>query len=230
MKKILYILLVISTISCTDSKWNGEWGATVGDCDEICTIYYSAQQEIMKNKELYDRDFPNKTERRKHVSKTEKGHRIESWYRVIDGIDTSKNDFSCELIYDSEKIGYLVKNLRIKKLDLTIPSNKNLEKDTVTIELEYYGWGCPCPQWITMDNKVLYESKSKEQKDKKLDLFWNVKPATDSLPNPFDLTDDMENLRFEFTGQFYVDPQFLGDEGEQGPAKTLLYYSVKHLN
>jgi hypothetical protein len=124
MKKILYILLVSLTISCTDSKWNGEWGATVGNCDEICTIYYSAQQEIMKNIELSDIDFPNKTERRKHLSKTEKGHRIESWYSVIDGNDTLKNEFFCEVIYDREKIGYLVKNLWIKKLDSTMPSNK----------------------------------------------------------------------------------------------------------
>lgn len=211
-------------VSCSDSEWNGEWGATVGDCDEICTVYYSAQQEIFKNKELFDRNFPNITERRKHVSKTEKGHRIESWYRVIDGIDTSKNEFSCEVVYDSEKVEYIVKNLRIKNIDY-----KKLENDTVTIELEYYGWGCPCPQWITVNNKIQHESKNKGQKDKNFDLFWNVEPASDTLPNPFDLTDDMENSRFEFTGQFYVDPQFLGDEGEKGPAKTLLYYSMKHI-
>ncbi|KXX66499.1 hypothetical protein [Flammeovirga sp. SJP92] len=108
-------------------------------------------------------------------------------------------------------------------------STKILENDTIVVELEYYGWLCPCPQWITKKNKIIYESTNAVNKDKDLSLFWNIKPANDSLPSPFDLTDDMENLRFKFTGQFYVNPQFLGDEGEKEPAKTLLYYSVKHL-
>lgn len=216
-------------LSCSNSKWNGEWGATVGDCDEICTIYYTAQQELMKDRKLYDKDFPNKEQRRKHVTKTENGHEIKSWFRIINKTDTMINQFSCEVVYDKEKIGYVIKNLKIKEPNLITNFSKELENDTVVVELEYYGWGCPCPQWITKNNKVIYESKDKGSEDKNLSLFWNVKPANDSLPNPFDLTDDMENLTFEFKGRFYVEPQFLGDEGEQGPARTLLYYSVSHL-
>lgn len=229
MKKIIQILLIISIVSCSDSEWNGEWGATVGDCDEICTIYYTAQKELMKDRKLYDKDFPNKEERKKHVAKIENGHEIKSWYRIINNTDTTINRFSCSVIYDNEKIGYVVKNLKIKESNLKTDFTKELENDTVTVELEYYGWMYPCPQWITKENRVIFELKDKGSKQNNLSLFWNVKPANDSLLNPFDFTDDMENLRFEFTGQFYDDPQFLGDEGEQGPARTLLYYSVKRL-
>ena len=133
-------------------------------------------------------------------------------------------------IYDS--LGVIRKKVLFNNDSLIgepVMFDKNaLEKDTVLVVLEYSGWGCPCPQWITSENKLIYESRKTENEPKKLDLFWNVKPAHDSVKIPFDLTEDMENLKFEFKGQFYVEPQFLGDEGEQGPAKTFLYYSVKH--
>ena len=228
MKKYQFIIILFTT-SCSDSKWNGEWGATVGDCDEICTIYYSAQQEVMKYDELNEFEFPSEEEQRIHVKPSENGHSIESWFRIIKDTDTSINEFSCEVLYDEATIRYVVKNLKIKELNLISSSSEKLESDTVKIVLEYYGWGCPCLQWITSENRAIYESSKNEQKDKQLHFFLNVKPANDTLPNPFELTSDMGNLRFEFTGQFYVDPQFLGDEGEQGPAKTLLYHSVKHL-
>lgn len=107
--------------------------------------------------------------------------------------------------------------------------NNKLEPDTIILTLEYYGWGCPCPQWIKPENKIIYESLIETtDSNNNLDVFWNIIPANDSVKNPFELTDNMEDLIFEFTGQFYVEPEFLGDEGEQGPAKTFLYYSVKH--
>ncbi len=118
-------------------------------------------------------------------------------------------------------------NQSIEELQV-ISNNKKLETDTVIVTLEYYGWFCPCPQWITPENKIIYESRNiKTDSTKKLNLFWNIKPKNDFVKNPFDLTEAMKNLTFEFKGQFYIEPQFLGDEGEQGPAKTLLYYSVK---
>lgn len=107
-------------------------------------------------------------------------------------------------------------------------SNK-LEDDTVIVQLEYYGWGCPCPQWISKENKLIYESKEGVSKEEGVNLFWYIKPANDSLPDPFELTDDMNRLTLEFKGRFFVEPQFLGVEGEQGPARTLLYYSVRPL-
>jgi len=224
MKITVFIISLFFIASCSDSKWNGEWGATVGDCDEICTIYHSAQKELMKEFNLYDKDFPNKEERRKHIVLIDNGHKINSWFRVVtDNNDTTINEFSCKVYYDEVKIKYVVTDLKYDKVNLKQKNNKKLVNDTVTIDLEYYGWGCPCPQWITPKNKILYESK-----DNVLNLFMNVIPENDSLPNPLDLTEDMENLHFEFKGRFFVEPQLLGDEGEQGPAKTLLYYEVKH--
>jgi hypothetical protein len=116
-------------------------------------------------------------------------------------------------------------SLLINKATEQIRPQLNLEKDTITIVLEYYGWACPCPQWITTENGSIYNSNPKK---KNLNLFWNITPAFDSLPSPFSLKNDMKKLRFEFKGQFYVEPQFVGEEGEQRPAKTLSYYSVKH--
>ncbi|MEO1051445.1 MAG: hypothetical protein AAFX87_12520 [Bacteroidota bacterium] len=102
-----------------------------------------------------------------------------------------------------------------------------LEKDTSVVTLEYYGWGCPCPQWITPGNKAIYESNSESDTAKNLDLFWHIIPANDSVKHPFDLIEDAKNMVFEFEGRFFLEPQLLGDEGEQGPAKTLLYHSLK---
>jgi hypothetical protein len=107
----------------------------------------------------------------------------------------------------------------------TMPDETSLEleTDTQTVTLEYYGWGCPCPQWITPENKLVYALDL----SKKLDVFWNIKAANDSVPNPFDLAKDMNALKFEFKGQFFKYPQLVGDEGEQTPAKTFRYISVK---
>ncbi|KXX66500.1 hypothetical protein [Flammeovirga sp. SJP92] len=102
MKNIPLILLItISTISCTDFKWNGKWE----DCDELCIVYYSAQKKLMKERELYDRDFPSKEERRQHITKTETGHKIKSWFQSIKNTDTSTIQFSCEVLFDKEKKG-----------------------------------------------------------------------------------------------------------------------------
>lgn len=216
-------------VSCSDSHWDGEWGATVGDCDEQCTVYYSAQKELMKNWDVFDKDFPDKQERRQHITLTKTGYEINSWFRVVSHSDTIINQFSCEVIYEKEKIGYVVKNLKLKEPNLRSIFSKELESDTVTIELEYFGWGCPCPQWVTSDNKLKYESQKVKDTLIDSDLFWNVIPENDTLPNPFDLIDDFNNLTFEFKGRFYKEPQFLGEEGDLNAARTLLYHSVKHV-
>ncbi|MCF8295922.1 MAG: hypothetical protein K9J13_00135 [Saprospiraceae bacterium] len=71
-----FLLISIVITSCVNRE--GDWGATIGDCDEICTVYYAAQIELMKDKELYDRDFTNKQLRRKHVIEIKNGHKIEN--------------------------------------------------------------------------------------------------------------------------------------------------------
>ncbi|NOQ74839.1 MAG: hypothetical protein GQ574_22685 [Crocinitomix sp.] len=107
---IALFLVIIS--SCTYS--DGDWGATVGNCDEICAVYYSAELELRKNKKLKSLDFPNEEIRRAHVKEIENGHSINSWFTFCnEKSDTITNKFSCEVYYDMKKIGYVVKNLEI---------------------------------------------------------------------------------------------------------------------
>lgn len=109
---VLLFLIILTSCGYND----GDWGTTVGDCDEICTIYYTAQLELIKDREIYDRDFPDRKIRRKHVKEIENGHRIESWFVAVNEEgDTAKIEFSCEVYYNSEIIGYAVKNLKTER-------------------------------------------------------------------------------------------------------------------
>ena len=63
------------------------------------------------------------------VTKTDTNHSIESKFTEV-----SVNHFKSEK-YD-----------------------KLLEKDTVNLILQYYGWGCPCPQWINPDSLVKFHA------------------------------------------------------------------------
>lgn len=108
----------------------------------------------------------------------------------------------------------------------------SLEADTITVVLEYVGWGCPCPQWISPENRMLYEEWKKENDDYPEQFFYNIEWGNPSLPNPLDelINDSTETpWTFEFTGQFYREPMFLGHEGELWKGPTLRYYSVRAL-
>jgi len=108
----------------------------------------------------------------------------------------------------------------------------SLEPDTLVIVLEYVGWGCPCPQWISRENRLLYEEWKKENDAYPEEFFYNIEWANPSLPNPLDelINDTIETpWTFEFTGQFYKEPKFLGHEGELWKGKTLRYYSVRRV-
>jgi len=110
-----YCIIATLFVSCGYSE--GNWGATLGDCGETCTVYYTAQRKLMENRELYDRDFPDKELRRKHVTEIDNGHQIKSWFKIINEQgDTVKTDFSCEVyLSDYVEIGYYVENLKIKE-------------------------------------------------------------------------------------------------------------------
>ena len=108
----------------------------------------------------------------------------------------------------------------------------SLNPDTVTIVLEYVGWGCPCPQWISAENRLLYEEWKKENDSYPEDFFYNIEWGNSSLPDPLDalIKDSTETpWTFEFTGQFYKEPMFLGHEGELWKGLTLRYYFVRLL-
>jgi hypothetical protein len=100
-------------LSCGHQE--GDYGATVGDCDQICTVYHVAQLKLAEDYEIYDRDFPDKEVRRMHVKKTVGGHRIESWFRLVGkGKDTTNYNFSCEVIEDMVSLfGYGVINMNV---------------------------------------------------------------------------------------------------------------------
>ncbi len=111
---LTFFLLTTLLTSCNYSE--GDWGATVGNCDEICTVYYTAQSKLMKNRKLYAGDFPDTEMRRKHVKVYKNGHKIVSWFKSINEQgDTLKTNFSCE-VYLSRNVdvGYYVENLKIE--------------------------------------------------------------------------------------------------------------------
>jgi hypothetical protein len=114
----------------------------------------------------------------------------------------------------------------------TNPHNGALEPDTTTVILEYAGWGCPCPQWISRENRLLYEEWKKENDAYPEEFFYNIEWGKPPLPNPLDelINDTIETpWTFEFTGQFYKEPKFLGLEGELWKGRTLRYYSVRRV-
>ena len=91
----------------------------------------------------------------------------------------------------------------------------------------YFGWMCPCAQWITRENKMIFEEKSNRKEAYGDSLFYYAIPAADSIPSPFDLTEDMNNLKFRFTGRFFKEMQSMNEEGEMRPAITLMYDKVE---
>ena len=114
MKLVIGLIIFLFVISC--SYQDGDYGATVGDCDEICTVYYVAQRKLMEDYEIYDRNFPNKEVRRTHVIRSLSGHKIKSWFYLInEKNDTSYVSFSCNVKLDTEnELGYTVEDLEIK--------------------------------------------------------------------------------------------------------------------
>jgi hypothetical protein len=111
MKYIIPFLIVFVFTSCMDGDW---FGATAGgDCDELCTVYNAPKNIIMQEDEIYDKNFPDQYEREGHVEKLNDVFKIKSWYYTIDNQqDTIYTDFSCTVHYDSEKIEYIVEDLK----------------------------------------------------------------------------------------------------------------------
>lgn len=112
----------------------------------------------------------------------------------------------------------------------SVAINEELEKETVVLEMEYFGWACPCAQWITPENKKIFEEKRAADESYGDSLFYYVIPASDSIPHPFDLTEDMNDLRFRFTGRFFKEKQDMKLEGEMGPAITFMYDEVEFIS
>jgi len=122
------------------------------------------------------------------------------------------------ILNNSRDTVYLKKNPPI--------NDRVLKTDLQTIEMEYFGWGCPCPQWITSKNKIKYLEKIKSDSNF-IDLFYNIEPKSDKVISPFELVENMENLHFKFTGRFFEKKQYTYEEGEQEPSITFQYDNVE---
>jgi hypothetical protein len=122
-------------------------------------------------------------------------------------------------------------SLNVGRMDKQLQTEESLtallESDTVTIILEYAGWGCPCPQWISIENRKLYEEWKKENDSYPEDFFYNIIKDNTTVPNLSDLVEEDTPWVFEFTGQFYKVPMFMGLEGELWKGRTLRYYDVR---
>ncbi len=116
----------------------------------------------------------------------------------------------------------------------SIANNRNtvsqeLEKDIIELEMEYFGQLCPCPQWITAKNKIIYEQQQRKNESHNDSLFYHIIPTSTITQNPFDLvTTNTNPLKFKFTGRFFKERQYINEEGApQVPVKTFMYSKVE---
>ena len=97
-------LILILGVPLTSCIGESDFGATTSNCDEICTVYNTAQQQINQEYQVFDRDYPDSEERRTHVKEENDGFKIESWfYEITDSTDTTYYDFSCFVKYEQKK-------------------------------------------------------------------------------------------------------------------------------
>jgi len=100
------------------------------------------------------------------------------------------------------------------------------------VVLQYYPFGCPCPHWIELEKIPIYKEWQLENDAYPEEFFYNIEWGNPPLPNPLDelINDTIETpWTFEFTGQFYKEPKFLGHEGELWKGRTLRYYTVRRV-
>ncbi len=110
MKNSWMILIGSFLTSCVS---DGFLGATVGDCDEYCTVYNTPKNLLMEKYDVSDKNFPDKKERKHHISKLNETYEVNSWFYTIDEQeDTIYIDFSCSVQFDSKQTKYVVSNLK----------------------------------------------------------------------------------------------------------------------
>lgn len=107
-------LVIISLFFLASCQLSLDPGATVDNCDEICTVYHIARLEVMKYYDINFSNFPREAEYRKHVKGRNSQFRIQSYFKTIDDKkDTSRHRFSCTVKYDPKIIGYKIEKLQI---------------------------------------------------------------------------------------------------------------------
>lgn len=103
-------------ILCSSCLNLDDYGATVGDCDELCTVYNVCKSEMKEKFGLRNSDFPDRKTRLTHVEEVGEGgeeYRVRSWYHEINELgDTTIVDFDCLVKYDIQSMRYDVDQLK----------------------------------------------------------------------------------------------------------------------
>ncbi|NME71429.1 hypothetical protein [Flammeovirga aprica] len=78
-----------------------------------------------------------------------------------------------------------------------------VQHEDETVELQYYGMMCPCPQWATPYDIKMYKSSLGTKNEISIDsVFIIIEPQNPNTINPFDLKYDSTNPVFKFTSRF----------------------------
>ena len=111
---------------------------------------------------------------------------------------------------------------------ITFENDLELESDTTTIDLIYYGLMCPCPQWITPENLQVFKNSVDYGAPIPMDsLFLTIDSFHDSIANPLNQNYDTKDQTFTFTGQFFKYKQkWKSEDGQTWNNRQFKYYKV----
>lgn len=106
-----------------------------------------------------------------------------------------------------------------------IDTHKELENDTVVIDMQFIG--TTGPGWIAVENRSKLDFLTTHGLAIGDTLLWYIEAHNPGITSPGELTKYPSGKTFRFTGQFYKSMQYQNYEGEEGPAVTFLYYDVE---
>ena len=106
------------------------------------------------------------------------------------------------------------------------PTNLLLD-DTVSIELEYLLWGCDCPNWVSLTDKLIAQNDSAV---KLIDKCIYIRPAKPQQVSP-DSTFNFQLEKIIVKGSFYAKedypPGTVSQEEPMKKAKIFEFFEIK---
>lgn len=207
-----------------DNEAGVEWGATVTGASEESTVYYVAKREAFTQFGLGSSRFPTNAEAESHVQLGDGVHQVHSRYTEVQEGDSLHYLFSCKVVWDSAAVQYRVEDLK-RSFHHGTNGSDALLPDTTQVQLSYQGWGCPCPQWLTAEGRIEFESQDSDAPERRMDLCQHVVPATPEARKQLAdlLAAGHTNIRFE--GRYFERDRFLEEEGEfERRSPTLLFH------
>lgn len=113
------------------------------------------------------------------------------------------------------------------KKEIVSDSTEIIEKDSQQLEIEFMGWRCKCPPWITASDRLKYQNKGLEQNPTKYCFY--IEPASSRLILPDSFFMEYHDLLV--TGKFVTNSGFpkgydQSDKDAQ-PAKVFRYTKFK---